>query len=73
VAPALARVGLAIGTADSLGTTRLISGLLYDVSTADQLTFEAVGALLVIVSGAACWIQARRAMRADPMTALRHE
>jgi predicted permease len=69
----LAAIGLAIGIGASLATTRVMSSLLYNVSATDPLTFVAVGALLVIVALAACWIPARRAMRTDPAVTLRYE
>jgi putative ABC transport system permease protein len=65
--------GIAIGVAASLGLTRLISTMLFGVSTTDPLTFAAVVALLLAVALIACWIPARKAMRVDPMVALRHE
>jgi putative ABC transport system permease protein len=69
----LAAIGLVIGIGASLAATRLMSSLLYNVSATDPLTFAAVGALLVVVALAACWIPARRAMRTDPAVTLRYE
>lgn len=69
----LALIGVAIGFAASLALTRLMSSLLFGVSAADPLTFTCVTSLLVAVSLAACYIPARRAMRVDPVVALRHE
>jgi len=69
----LAAAGAAIGVAGSLALTRLMKSLLYNTSPADPLTFVSVVTLLVIVALAACYIPARRAMRVDPMNALRHE
>ena len=69
----LAAIGLVIGVAVSLGATRLISSLLFDVKATDPVTFLVVGALLSIVALLASYIPARRAMNVDPMVALRHE
>jgi putative ABC transport system permease protein len=69
----MALAGIALGAAAALGLTRLMRSLLFGVSAADPLTFAAVAILLVAVALAACYVPARRAMRVDPMTALRHE
>jgi predicted permease len=69
--PAL--VGLAIGTIAALGLTRVLGSLLFEVSATDPATFVAVSALLACVALAACYLPARRAMRVDPMVALRYE
>jgi predicted permease len=66
-------VGLAIGLAGSLALTRFLSSLLFGVSATDPFTFACVAVLLTLVSLAACYIPARRAMRVDPMAALQHE
>jgi putative ABC transport system permease protein len=69
----LALVGAAMGIAGALALTRLMQGLLFQVSPTDPVTFISVTALLTIVALAASYLPARRAMRVDPMIALRYE
>jgi putative ABC transport system permease protein len=69
----MALLGVAIGVAAALLLTRLMASQLFGVSPHDPLTFAAVAMLLMIVSIAACYIPARRAMRVDPVVALRCE
>ncbi|MGA6957183.1 MAG: ABC transporter permease [Candidatus Acidiferrales bacterium] len=69
----IALAGIVIGMIAAFGLTRLMSGLLFSVSSADPATFAAVSALLVLVAIFACYIPARRAMRVDPIVALRYE
>jgi len=51
----------------------LLSGLLFGVGAVDAMTFATISVLLVIVSLLACYLPARRAMRIDPLSALRYE
>ncbi|MFI5127453.1 MAG: ABC transporter permease [Candidatus Acidiferrales bacterium] len=69
----LALLGLGIGLAASLVLTRALSSQLFGVTATDPLTFAAVATVLLAVALLACYIPARRAMRTDPMVALRHE
>jgi putative ABC transport system permease protein len=69
----IAAAGIAIGGAASLVFTRLLTKLLYSVSTGDPATFAAVAFALALVALVACWIPARRTLRVDPLVALRHE
>jgi len=69
----LALYGLAIGVVASFLLTRLMSSLLYAISATDPVTFVAVMIILPGVALIACYIPARRAMRVDPIVALRHE
>jgi putative ABC transport system permease protein len=70
---ALAGAGLAVGLAASFTLTRLMKSLLYGVSAIDLLTFAGASALAAAVALGACWLPARKAVRVDPLDALRHE
>jgi predicted permease len=67
----LAVLGIVIGLVGSLAVTRALSSTLFGVSATDPLTFTSVAILLLLVALLACYIPARRAMRTDPLTALR--
>jgi putative ABC transport system permease protein len=66
-------IGISLGLACALGITRLLASELYGISPADPATFVTAGALMTAVTLLACYIPTRRAMRVDPMMALRHE
>ncbi|HEY6050938.1 MAG TPA: ABC transporter permease, partial [Thermoanaerobaculia bacterium] len=69
----LTAVGLAFGAAGAILLTRSLSSLLFEVSPLDVPTWTGVAATLLAAGLAACWVPARRAMRVDPVRALRHE
>jgi macrolide transport system ATP-binding/permease protein len=66
-------IGVATGIVAALGITRLISSMIFGVAPYDPATFLIVAAVLLAIAFLACYIPARRAMKVDPMAALRYE
>jgi len=69
----MAGAGMAVGIGGALALTRLMRNLLFQITPTDPLTYSAVTVILVTVALLACCIPARRAMRVEPMTALRYQ
>jgi macrolide transport system ATP-binding/permease protein len=69
----LTLAGVVLGLAVAAGATRYLQSLLYGVRPTDTWTFVCIPILLGVVVALACYVPARRAMRVDPMVALRHE
>ena len=69
----IAGVGILLGAAASMALTTLMRSLLYSVGARDPFTLIGVSAILALAAMAACYIPARRALRVDPVVALRHE
>jgi ABC-type antimicrobial peptide transport system permease subunit len=69
----LASVGTALGLAGAYGLTRLLAKFLFGVKSSDPLAFSIVAVTLIVVTLLAAFVPARRAMRVDPILALRQE
>jgi putative ABC transport system permease protein len=69
----LAVAGVAIGIACALGLARLVATMLYEVTPFDPASYSATAFVLLVVAALACYVPARRALRVDPIVALRQE
>jgi ABC-type antimicrobial peptide transport system permease subunit len=69
----LAAIGIVLGLAAAAGATTLVKGLLFNTSATDPLIYASLALLLLTMAAVACYVPARRAMRVDPMSALRSE
>jgi putative ABC transport system permease protein len=66
-------IGLSLGVVAALAAVRTLASLMTRVSPADPITLLSVVLILAVAGLAACWVPARRALRVDPLTALRHD
>jgi ABC-type antimicrobial peptide transport system permease subunit len=66
-------IGIVLGLGGAFAVTRWLSSELYGVSAVDPVTYAGVAAVMAVVSMLACYLPARRAMRVDPLIALRYE
>jgi predicted permease len=69
----LAAIGIGVGTVGALALARILESLLYEIKPRDPVTFVAVAIAVAAAAAAACYVPARRAMRVDPMVALKYE
>lgn len=69
----LAGAGIILGVGGALALTRFLRSLLFEIKPTDPATFVGVAIVLAIIALTACWIPARRAMKVEPMEALRYE
>ncbi len=69
----LVAVGILAGIGGAVALTRFFGSLLFEIQPTDPMTFAGVTVLIILVALLACYLPARRAMRVDPMVALRHE
>ena len=72
-AMSLVAISIGVGLVGAFGATRLLNSLLFGVGAWDPITFSAIVILISLVAFLAAWLPARRAMRVDPIIALRYE